>query len=378
MWKQVAWTPLLLLCAAFATGVSASDLRKLFYSRIRDLLNTPQFTQETSPKPTEVKNWGTNLEGKLGQVSGVSVNNYGQPVIFHRGPRSWDSSSQLFNNSHYYIGKEDGPINVDTIVTLDPLDGKIVQSWGKDLFYLPHGITIDHHDNTWVTDIAMHQVLKFSYGNHKRPTLSLGESFTPGSSETRFCKPTSVAIALNGHIFVADGYCNDRIMKFNHEGVLIRIFPQNGEFLSLLIPHGITLMHHLDLLCVADRENMRVACFNAELCPNSPPRPSSPFTIHQPDLGRVFGIASNGNLAYAVNGPTSSHIPIQGFTIDPTAELIVDHWMPSSAEFTNPHDIAISPYGDALYVVEIGPNKVWKFNIDGGSAGKRVYRTSFC
>lgn len=29
--------------------------------------------------------------------------------------------------------------------------------------------------------------------------------------------------------------------------------------------------------------------------------------------------------------------------------------------FQNPHDVAISQDGHALYVCEIGPNKVWKF-----------------
>lgn len=32
------------------------------------------------------------------------------------------------------------------------------------------------------------------------------------------------------------------------------------EFLSLQVPHAITLLEHLDLLCIADRENMRVVC----------------------------------------------------------------------------------------------------------------------
>lgn len=33
-----------------------------------------------------------------------------------------------------------------------------------------------------------------------------------------------------------------------------------SEFLSLEVPHGLALVEHLDLLCVADRENMRVVC----------------------------------------------------------------------------------------------------------------------
>ena len=29
---------------------------------------------------------------------------------------------------------------------------------GSDLFYMPHGITIDHDRNIWVTDVGLHQV----------------------------------------------------------------------------------------------------------------------------------------------------------------------------------------------------------------------------
>lgn len=33
-----------------------------------------------------------------------------------------------------------------------------------------------------------------------------------------FCKPTSVVQLENGDFFVADGYCNARIIKFNFKG----------------------------------------------------------------------------------------------------------------------------------------------------------------
>lgn len=61
-------------------------------------------------------------------------------------------------------------------------------------------------------------------------------------------------------IFVADGYCNNRILKFNAAGRILRVIPQPPEFLSLQVPHGLTLLEHLDLICIADRENMRVVC----------------------------------------------------------------------------------------------------------------------
>ncbi|KAK9498229.1 hypothetical protein O3M35_004089 [Rhynocoris fuscipes] len=350
------------LIVIFNGIIANTDLREQFYNQLRTLIETSPFPQEGKDvilRPVEEIGWGQNLTG-LGQVSGVSVNPNGNPVIFHRGSRIWDLES--FNSTNIYQHLDEGAIDVDTVLTLDRNTGEVISSWGKDMFYMPHGITVDHHFNTWVTDVAMHQVFKFPRG-WLTPSLILGELFTPGHDETRFCKPTSVAVASSGHIFVADGYCNNRILKYNHKGVLERIFPQHEEFLSLLVPHSLTLIEKHDLICVADRENMRVACWPAEIGYKTTGYESfSPFTIHQPDLGRVFGIAALGDLVYAINGPTSSHIPIQGFTINPFAETIVDHWRLSSQEFKKPHAISVSPHGDALYITEIGPNKVWKFS----------------
>lgn len=71
--------------------------------------------------------------------------------------------------------------------------------------------------------------MKFRKGEDK-PSLTLGEAFVPGDDERHFCKPTDVAVASNGDLFVADGYCNSRIMKFDKNGNLLKQFgTKNGE-----------------------------------------------------------------------------------------------------------------------------------------------------
>lgn len=67
--------------------------------------------------------------------------------------------------------------------------------------------------------------------------------------------------------------------------------PLVAEFLSLQVPHGLALVESLDLLCVADRENMRVVCPRAGLVPYMS---AQPVSIQAPDLGRVFGVAAAG------------------------------------------------------------------------------------
>ncbi|XP_015366789.1 PREDICTED: peptidyl-alpha-hydroxyglycine alpha-amidating lyase 2-like [Diuraphis noxia] len=321
-------------------------------------LSLPLSSQDIN-RPQEVEGWPRSPIPRLGQVSGVAINTVGQPVIFHRGSRVWDENS--FNDTFHFQHIEEGPILTNTIVTLSPKTGEVLSSWGAGFFYMPHGITIDHQGNVWVTDVAMHQVFKFSPGA-PRASLTFGKRFENGKGYRTLCQPTSVAIASTGDIFIADGYCNSRVLKYTSRGELLRVFPHANEFLSLQVPHSVALLEQHDLVCIADREDMRVVCRGAEL--STERKEQAPLTIQQPDLGRVFAITNHGDFIYAVNGPTSPLIPVRGFTINPMTENIVDHWtLSKNSAIKVPHDIAISKDGSSLYVASVSPNRIMKYTM---------------
>ena len=48
-------------------------------------------------------------------------------------------------------------------MTLDPDSGKVISSYGKGLFLMPHGLTIDEEGNHYVTDVGLHQVMRVSW-----------------------------------------------------------------------------------------------------------------------------------------------------------------------------------------------------------------------
>lgn len=74
-----------------------------------------------------------------------------------------------------------------------------------------------------VPKLVVLQVLKVSSDSRDGILLELGEAFTPGSDTNHFCQPTDVAVDTEtGDVFVSDGYCNARILKFS----------ANGRFLS--------------------------------------------------------------------------------------------------------------------------------------------------
>lgn len=315
-----------------------------------------------------VSNWPAKGMPHLGQVSGVSISSRGEVVVFHRVDRMW--GSQTFSPQNVYMERDRGPISNSTVLVFHPESGVMLQKWGENMFYLPHGITLDSEDNVWLTDVALHQVFKFSsLGNNPRtPLLALGTPFKPGNSAESFCKPTSVAVTPSGDFFVADGYCNSRIIKFNKAGVKIlewgRTTTQHGMMMAdmyqLSVPHALTLVQDKELVCVADRENGRVQCFNWY-------NGTFSFQFYSPLIGsRLFSVTYSpvqGGLFFVVNGPEFRQlpVPVRGFVISakgPNYDKVISEF---GLNLKNPHDLAVSADAKEIYVGEIGPFLVSKF-----------------
>uniref|UniRef100_A0A8C0HUV8 Peptidylglycine alpha-amidating monooxygenase n=1 Tax=Balaenoptera musculus TaxID=9771 RepID=A0A8C0HUV8_BALMU len=295
-----------------------------------------------------------------GQVSGVALDPKNNLVIFHRGDHVWDGNS--FDSKFIYQQRGLGPIEEDTILVIDPNNAAVLQSSGKNLFYLPHGLSIDKDGNYWVTDVALHQVFKLNANNKEAPLLILGKSMQPGSDQNHFCQPTDVAVDPDTRaIYVADGYCNSRIVQFSPSGKFITQWgeestksnPKPGQF---SVPHSLALVPHLGQLCVADRENGRIQCFKTD---------TKEFVreIKHASFGRnVFAISYIPGLLFAVNGKPyfEDQEPVQGFVMNFSNGEIIDVFKPVRKHFDMPHDITASEDG-TVYVGDAHSNTVWKF-----------------
>ena len=230
---------------------------------------------------TVVHGWPVLPEGYvLGQVSGVGVDSHNHVFVFHRAEQSWAQ-----DKSH--------AISSPTILMFEGASGKLLASWGENRFLEPHGLRVDRDDNVWLTDRALQQVFKFSHDG--RLLMTLGTERAAGLDGAHFNKPTDVAFAADGSIYVSDGYGNNRVAKFSADGKFLLDWGRKGQGPGEFdLPHNVAVDAQ-GLVYVADRSNSRIQVFDA----------NGKFLRmwKSEELGRPWGLAIGpDNLLYVVDG----------------------------------------------------------------------------
>jgi DNA-binding beta-propeller fold protein YncE len=123
-------------------------------------------------------------------------------------------------------------------------------------------LRIDADDNIWTTDDGNQLVLKFDPSGNV--LLVLGRLNLAAEANWLFNRPTDVAFAKNGDIYVADGYGNSRVVKFDRDGNYIKAWGKYGTGPSEFnAPHSVAVDKE-GRVYVADRENQRIQLFDAD------------------------------------------------------------------------------------------------------------------
>jgi hypothetical protein len=171
------------------------------------------------------------------------------------------------------------------ILEFDPA-GRLLKSFGAGLFAYPHGFTVDPEGNLWASDVNdQATVLGMSAKNTAgvvmgqevmklSPTgqvlMTLGKEGVSGNGPDTFDRPTGVAIAPNGDIFVTDGHSpnahnNGRVLKFSKDGKFIKSWGKKGSAPGDFDePHDIFLGGSLNHIYIADRRNQRIQVFDQD------------------------------------------------------------------------------------------------------------------
>jgi DNA-binding beta-propeller fold protein YncE len=280
---------------------------------------------------------------QLGEVAGVATDSRDRVFVFARGEHP--------------------------VVVFDR-DGRFVTSWGEGVFQRPHGITIAPDDSVWCTDDLDHTVCQFTPDG--RLLRTLGSSGRPSDTGIDgidyrtirrpagpFHRPTNVALARDGSLFVTDGYGNARVHKFAADGRLLFSWGEPGAGPGQFnLPHGIALDSE-GRVFVADRENSRIQIFT----------PEGRFLAQWTDVARPMQVCidRDDNVFVAEVGwraglfpwlvPPGVDAPAARVTVFDRDGAVQARWGggpdPSAVgDFFAPHDVCLDSHGD-LYVGEV-------------------------
>jgi sugar lactone lactonase YvrE len=259
-------------------------------------------------------------------------------------------------------------------------DGKYLRSWGEGTFSnRPHGLTIGPDGTVYYVDEGEHIVRRFDTEGNE-----LGVIGTPGvpsdtghdrsgrtaydrvASNERaagpFNRPTNLAVAPDGSLYVADGYGNSRVHHFTPDGELIGSFGEPGtgpgEF---HVPHAVFVLGDERVL-VADRENDRIQVFDAEgrflEIWDDVQRPTD-MTVDADGLIYVSELAWWPGERSWIDGPVYSQKPGRISVLDSNGRPLW-RWLSEGDGrdpgcFLAPHGLAFDSRGD-LYVSETAYN----------------------
>ena len=266
-------------------------------------------------------------------------------------------------------------------------NGHFLRSWGEDVFTpRGHGITIGPDDMVYTVDDGDHTVRKFTPEGEQ--VLLIG---TPGKvsdtgydqkkghgsvkrSGPPFNRPTGVAVASNGDLYISDGYGNARVHRFTADGNLIQSWGEPGEGPGQFrVPHAIEISPD-GRVFVADRENDRIQIFSlgGEFL-GMWTHVQRPTDIFFDKKGRVY----ISELWWRVGQKSFTHGQIKydlpgGIRILDLLGNVLQHWCSADREtagnFIAPHTLCVDSHGD-LYVGEV----TWTFGVSRGDASEDAH-----
>ena len=256
-------------------------------------------------------------------------------------------------------------------------DGTFVRTWGEGMFSdRLHGLTMHSDGTLFVVDDAGHSVRRFTTDGAELGAIGpSGDPSDTGYDGAKLAtvsraagpynRPTNIAVASNGDLYVSDGYGNARVHHFASDGRLMRSWGEPGSGPGQFkIPHGIAVLDDRVLVC--DRENDRIQVFDmrgtyvaewparrptqivvgpddrlyvAELWWRKGLVRGNGDEVRQDEYGRVSVLDRNGSLVARFGGGTPN----------------------TPGNFTAPHGIAVDSHGD-VYVAEV----TWTIGVSGG------------
>ncbi len=236
----------------------------------------------------------------LGEVTGVATNSKGHIFVYTRTGTTTATlgGSRVFTHDGSRLFEFDDK-------------GTYVREIGVGIygFVFAHVVRVDSQDNIWVVDEAANLVMKFdpngrilmtigrkpesiNIRNYEPPAPPAGAARAGGPAGGReggagaggrggqaaappvvgagvegesFNRPTDVGWDPQGNVFVSDGYGNSRVVKYDKNGVFLKMVGHRGTGpLEFNTPHGLAVDGQGNVY-VADRANNRIQVLDNNL-----------------------------------------------------------------------------------------------------------------
>jgi hypothetical protein len=151
-------------------------------------------------------------------------------------------------------------------------EGRITEEWTQwdKMWVRPHDIEISPYDpekHVWIVDAEGHAVYKFT-NDGKKLVLTLGTPRVPGDDDMHFRRPTFLVFMDANTMYLADGYDNTRVIKYDMNGKKLLQWGESGTPPNEKRPgywnnvHGIAVDPTTRRVYVNDRANSRVQVFD--------------------------------------------------------------------------------------------------------------------
>ena len=249
-------------------------------------------------------------------------------------------------------------------------DGKVMKNFGAGQFAFPHTVKPDAQGNIWAIDGDARggkgdQVFKFSPDG--KLLMTLGKAGQAGTGTDVFDRPTGIAFAPDGDIFISEGHApgfgNSRIMKFDSNGKFIKSFGHLGSGDGELKGPHVLAFDSQGRLFVADRSNSRIDIFNQD----------GKFLAAWKQFGRPSGIFIDRNDVLYVSDSESETAPgkdtnnpgcKRGIRVGSAKSGKVDYYIPpppvSDPKFPPPEGVAADSHGN-IYAAAVPARSVYKY-----------------